>query len=227
MSAEPAPSMGTVEELLRHRLTEVLGGRRGAVETGVPTVAFVVVWMLSGNVRAALLTSGVAVVALVAWRLWQRQTVRYALSSVAATAIAAVFALRSGRPEDAFLPSILWNLAMGLIYLVSALVRWPLMGFLIAAADPDAATDPAVFTRWRAQPGVVRVCQRLTLVLAALMLGRAAIMLPLHAAGAVALLGVAKIVLGWPAYAAVLGAMMVLLVRGRTPLTDGESPGPL
>lgn len=216
--------MGTVEELLRHRLTEVLGGRRGAVETGVPTVAFVVVWMLSGNVRAALVTSGVAVVALVAWRLWQRQTVRYALSSVAATAIAAVFALRTGRPEDAFLPSILWNLAMGLIYLVSALVRWPLMGFLIAAADPDASTDPTVYTRWRAQPGMVRVCQRLTLVLAALMLGRAAIMLPLHAAGAVALLGVAKIVLGWPAYAAVLGAMTVLLVRGRTPLTDGESP---
>lgn len=213
----PAPP-ATVEELLRHRLSELLGGWRGALETGLPTVAFVVVWVLRQDLRGALLASGIAVAALVVWRLIQRQTVRYALSSVAATAIAAAFALRTGRAEDAFLPSILWNLALGLTYLGSVIARWPLMGFLIAAADPRAAEDPSVLRTWRDHPGLVAVCARLTVVLAALMLGRVAIMLPLYAAGEVALLGIAKIVLGWPAYLAVLAAMAALLLRGNTPL---------
>ena len=229
MSAEaggPGEAPATVEEFLRHRLSELLGGWRGALETGLPTVAFVVVWVLREDLRAALVASGVVVLALVLARLAARQTVRYALSSVAATAIAAVFALRTGRAEDAFLPSILWNLALGTVYLGSVVVRWPLMGFLIAAADPRAAEDPSVFRRWRDHPGLLAVCQRLTLVLAALMLARVAIMLPLYGAGEVALLGIAKIVLGWPAYLAVLAAMAALLMRGQTPLGEGAALTP-
>ncbi len=225
MSAEASFEAGagahpptTVEELLRHRLAELLGGWRGALETGLPTVAFVVVWVLRADLRAAVVASGVVVLALVAVRLAQRQTVRYAFSSVAATAIAAAFALRTGRAEDAFLPSILWNLALGMVYLGSVVVRWPLLGFLIAAADPRAADDPGVFVRWRDHAGLVSVCRRLTLVLASLMLARVAIMWPMYAAGQVALLGIAKIVLGWPAYLAVLAAMAALLMRGHTPL---------
>ena len=37
----------TVEELLRARLSLALGGWRGAVESAVPTIVFVVVWNLS------------------------------------------------------------------------------------------------------------------------------------------------------------------------------------
>ena len=55
-------------------------------------------------------------------------------------------------------------------------------------------------------------------VLAALFLVRVAIMLPMYLAGEVAMLGVAKIVLGWPAYVAVIAAIAALLARGRTPL---------
>ena len=117
-----------------------------------------VVWVLRQDLRGALLASGIAVAALVVWRLIQRQTVRYALSSVAATAIAAAFALRTGRAEDAFLPSILWNLALGLTYLGSVIARWPLMGFLIAAADPRVHlfTAPGdVTTRWLTRTAIL------------------------------------------------------------------------
>lgn len=187
----------TVEGILRDRLSQLLGGWRGAVEAGVPTVAFIVVWAFSGDLVKALVASGVAVLGAVVLRMVQRQTVRYALSSVLATAIAAAFALRTGRAEDAFLPSILWNLAQGTGFLLSVLIRWPVMGFMVAAADPRLTEDPedvdlSVFTRWRKHAGMVRVCSRITLLLAALMLGRAAIMLPLYAAEQVALLGTAS-----------------------------------
>ena len=41
-------------------------------------------------------------------------------------------------------------------------------------------------------------------------------MLPLYLAGEVTLLGVAKIVLGWPAYLGAVAVMGLILVRGRT-----------
>ena len=49
---------------------------------------------------------------------------------------------------------------------------------------------------------------------------RVAVMLPLYLAGEVALLGVAKIGLGWPAYLLAVVVMGWLLATGRTPQTD-------
>ena len=95
----------------------------------------------------------------------QRQTPRFVLSAVVATAIAAFFALRSGRAEDAFLPGILYSAAWGAGALVSVVVRWPLVGFVVGAGDPSMADDPFA---WRRDRGLVRLCQRLTLVLVGL-----------------------------------------------------------
>lgn len=213
-----APPTATVEALLRARLAELLGGWRGALETALPTIAFVSVWAMRHEVAPAVIASFVPVVVFALIRLAQRQTVRYALSSVFATGIAAVFALRSGQAEDAFLPGILWNVGMGTAAVVSVLTRWPLLGFMVAAADPHAAEDPKVYTQWRAHSGLVAVCQRLTLVLVVLFLGRVAIMLPMYLAAEVTMLGVAKIVLGWPAYLLAVSVMATMLVRGHTPL---------
>ena len=35
----------TVEQLIRHRLSTALGGWRGSVETALPTVAFIALWI--------------------------------------------------------------------------------------------------------------------------------------------------------------------------------------
>lgn len=217
----------TVEAMLRQRLEQVIGGWRGAVEAAAPTIAFVAVWTWRADLRSALLAAGVAVLLGVVLRLAQRQTLQYALSSVLVTAVAAIFALRSGRAEDAFLPGILWNVALGVVFLGSVLARWPAVGFVVAAADPRLAEDPenvdlSLFTQWRAHSGTVRVAARLTLVLAGLFLARVAIMLPMYLAGEVALLGVAKVVLGWPAYVAVIALMAAILARGHTPLDEPE-----
>ncbi|GMA19503.1 DUF3159 domain-containing protein [Arsenicicoccus piscis] len=64
---------------------------------------------------------------------------------------------------------------------------------------------------------MVRVCNRLTLVLVGLFAVRLLVAVPLYLAGQVAALGIAKIVLGWPLYLAAVGLMGAILVRGRTP----------
>ena len=209
----------TVESLIRERLSSALGGARGSFETALPTVAFVGAWVWRHDVKSAVIASAAIVAILLVVRLAMRQTPRYVLSAVFATAVAAFFALRSGRPEAAFLPGILTSAAWGAGSLLSVVVRWPLVGFIVAAGDPQMAQDP---TAWRRDRGLVRVCQRLTMVLVALYAVRVVVMFPLYLAGQVELLGVTKIVLGWPAYLCALAVMGMLLVRGNTPLTAPE-----
>ncbi len=215
------PTAHTVESLIRERLSAALGGARGSFETALPTVAFVGAWTWRHDVKAAVIASGVIVLLLLMVRLATRQTPRYVLSAVVATAVAAFFALRSGRPEAAFLPGILTSAAWGAGSLLSVVVRWPLVGFIVAAGDPQMAQDP---TAWRRDRGLVTVCQRLTMVLVALYAVRVVVMYPLYLAGQVTLLGVAKIALGWPAYLCAVAVMGMLLVRGKTPLTVTDPP---
>ena len=213
----------TVESLIRERLSSAVGGARGSFEAALPTVAFVGAWTWRHDVKIAVIASGVIVVILLIVRLATRQTPRYVLSAVLATAVAAFFALRSGRPEAAFLPGILTSAVWGAVALLSVVVRWPLVGFMVAAGDPQLAEDP---TAWRRDRGLVTVCQRLTMVLVALYAVRVVIMFPLYLAGQVTLLGVTKIALGWPAYLCAVAIMGTMLVRGKTPLTRPEPPTP-
>jgi Protein of unknown function (DUF3159) len=213
----------TVESLIRERLSSALGGARGSLETALPTVAFVGAWVWRHDVRIAVGASVAIVLVLLIVRLATRQTPRYVLSAVFATAIAAFFALRSGKAEAAFLPGILMSAAWGAAALFSVLVRWPIVGFLVAAGDPKMAEDP---TAWRRDRGLVAVCQRLTLVLVVLYAVRVVVMYPLYLAGQVSLLGVAKIALGWPAYLVALTIMGMILVRGETPLSPSRAATP-
>ncbi len=218
--ATPATAIAhTVESLIRERLSSALGGARGSLETALPTVAFVVAWAWRHDVVAAVGASVAIVLALLAVRLVMRQTPRYVLMALFATAAAAFFALRSGKAEAAFLPGILTSAGWGVASLISVLVRWPIVGFMVAAGDPHMVEDP---TGWRRDRGLVAVCQRLTMVLVLLYAVRVVVMFPMYLAGQVELLGVAKIALGWPAYLCALAIMGMILVRGKTALVPSE-----
>ena len=218
--ASEAETVATVEEVIRHRVSEVLGGWYGSLETSLPTVAFVVVWLIRGEIRPALLAAGGLALVLLGIRLAIGGSIRYVLTAIFATALAAFFALRSGRAEDAFLPGILTSAAYAVATMISILTRWPAVGFLVAAGDPEYAEHP---TRWRKDSALVRVCSRLTWVLVALFVVRVGLMAPLYLAGEVAWLGVAKIVLGWPLYLLAIVVMGLMLAVGQTPLTNSSS----
>lgn len=246
------PVFVTVEELLRARLGAALGGWRGALESALPTVAFVAAWTSTHEVRPAVGAAVVALVLLAGLRLARRQTLRFIAYAAFGVAVAAFFALRSGRAEDAFLPGMIQTAAFGLAMLVANLVRWPLFGFLLGAGDPelvaaserlrqssrkDAPTDPdsvaraaadeaavkEAFTGWRRHAGIVAVASRLGWVIVVLDAIRLLVMVPLYVAGQVSALGVAKILLGWPAYVVAVLVMGLLLVRGHTPLDEPRS----
>ncbi|KGN38526.1 DUF3159 domain-containing protein [Knoellia subterranea] len=217
-----AQTAQTVEELIRHRLSTALGGWRGSLETALPTIAFIAVWSWREDLKQAVWSALAVAVVLAVARIVQRSSLQHVLGAVFATAIAAFFAMRSGKAEDAFLPGMLLSGGYLIGTLVSILVRWPVVGFLVGAGDPKAAEDPFA---WRRDAGMVRVCARLTWVLVALYVVRLAIQIPLYLGGQVAALGAAKIVLGWPLWIGGVAVMGWLLMRGNTPQQpDREQP---
>ena len=104
-------------------------------------------------------------------------------------------------------------------------IGWPIVGFIVGSV---AGGDP---TAWHADRDVVRLCSRLTWLLALPCLLRVLVQGPIYLAGrngwwstdsAVAALGVAKLGMGWPLQLAALAAMLWVLTRNRTPIEQGH-----
>ena len=207
------PQFRYVEEFVRYHMAQSLGGVRGMIESALPFVAFTIVWVVVRQLYPALGAAlGVAVL-LGIIRLAQRQSLRYVLTAVIPTAIAAFVATRTGRAEDVFLPGILYNGALAVLSVLSVVFRRPLVGFIIGAAVGDP-------TGWIADRGLVRMTAKLTLVLAVPYTLRFVVQFPLFLAGEVVWLGIAKVALGWPLLVAALAVMGLMLSKGRTPMED-------
>ena len=206
----------TVEEVIRHKLSQALGGKRGMAEGAIPTLGFTLTYILSKELKLALAVGAALAVAALVVRIVQKQPVQFVVNSMVGIAIAAAFALRSGKAEDVFLPGIIYNAAYAALMTMSILVRWPVVGLMIGSVTGD-------LSGWRSNPGIVKLCSRLTWLLVLPCAIRVAVQYPLYLAGEVGWLGATKIALGWPLQIAALSAMAVLLARGRTPLAEPTS----
>jgi hypothetical protein len=225
-------STHTVEEVVRRQLADALGGARGMAEAAVPTIVFTVTFLTRHDLRLAIALSLACAAVLLAVRLVQRSTVQYVLNALVGIGIGALFAWRAARGGgDAgdqalayFLPGLVYNLGYALVMVLTIVVRWPLVGFIVGSV----AGDP---TAWHEDRNVVRLCSRLTWLLALPCLVRVVVQAPIYLAGrnewwskdsAVAALGVAKLAMGWPLQVAALAAMVWLLTRNATPIRPGE-----
>lgn len=198
-------------------LTDAIGGPLGVAESAVPAALFVAVYTAFGQDTnlAAIVAVAVGVVLTVA-RLIQKQTVQFALSGLAGILLAAFVVSRTGKAEDFFLPGLLLNLAYASAYLISIVVRWPLIGVAIAAISSQGMG-------WRKDPQLMKVYTRASWIWVGLFVVRLAVQLPLYAAGALVALGVAKVAMGIPLFA--LGLWLTWLVVGKTALTHREDDG--
>ncbi len=207
------PQFRYVEDFVRYQLSQSLGGARGMIESALPFIAFTIAWVAARQLYPAIAAAVITAALLAIIRLVQRQSIKYVVQAVIPTAIAVLIATRTGRAQDIFLPGILYNGALAVISLLTVAIRKPLVGFIIGAAVGDP-------TGWSRDRGLVRMTSKLTLVLAVPYITRFVIQLPLFLAGQVVLLGVAKVVLGWPMLIAALTVIGLMLSKGKTPMED-------
>ncbi|MET0190723.1 MAG: DUF3159 domain-containing protein [Pseudonocardia sediminis] len=201
-------------------LAEILGGRSGAVDAAVPVVAFVVVWLsadaagVSSSIRWAAGAAVLAAAVVAGIRLARGDRPRAVLLGLLGVAAAAAVALYTGRAEDFFLLQIVSNMASALVWAVSIVIRWPLLGLVVGGLLGQR-------TRWRGDPDLVRGYQRASWAWVAQYVVRLAVFLPLYAADQVVWLGIARAVVS-PGLVAL--SVLVSWPLLRTALPDGH-PG--
>ena len=220
---------------MRQQLSKALGGRRGMAEAAVRPSSSPLTWLTQRDLDLALMVSVGAALVLLAVRLVQRSTVQFVVNALFGIAIGWYFVHRSaaagGSEQDQalayFLPGILYNGGYAVVLAFTCLIGWPLVGFMVGSitGDPTAwhsgqadreALHPAHLAAGRPVPAARRdpgsdLARR----------QRPASMDP---DTAVAILGVSKIVLGWPLQLAALGSMVWLLSRNRTPVSPDAAP---
>lgn len=212
----------TVEEALRERLVEMLGGPRGGLETAAPAATFAFAYTGTGRMATSLIVAAGVALVLLAARLVQGSTTRYALNGLVCIAIGAAFAYAfggEGSAENIFLPGIVVQTVFPLLLGASVLVRRPLLGIVIGEILGDAGA-------MRRDAGIMKLADRITLLLMVPGIIRVCVDLPLYFAGKVGWFGVTSLVFGWPLFAAVLAVAGVMLARGHTPLERTAVPEP-
>jgi hypothetical protein len=196
-------------------IADAVGGPLGVAESALPAAAYVVTYTVSGQDTTVALVVAVALGAIFGIaRLVRGQTVQFALAGLGGLALSAYVVSRTGRAEDFFLPGLLANAGYATAYLISIVVRWPLLGIIVAALRGGDMS-------WRKDPEQVRAFSRASWVWVGLFSLRLAVQLPLYLASALTALGVARIAMGIPLFAVGIWLSWLIL----RPRLAAASPG--
>jgi hypothetical protein len=190
-------------------LLEEIGGPQGVADSSIPAIVFVAVYALGGNrISLAGICAIGAGLAIGALRLARGESLRFALAGFVGVAVAAFIADRTGRAEDFFLPGLLLNAAYGSAYLISILIRWPLLGVILGPTLGGEGMS------WRKDPQQLRTYSRASWVWVGIFATRLAVQLPFYLAGSLVALGIARTAMGLPIFALAIWLSYVILKRG-------------
>lgn len=115
-------------------MLQQMGGVSGLAYSAVPIIVFVVVNSLFSMVPAIWAAIGVAV-AIMAVRVVRKEPLQPAISGVLGVAVCSFIAYQTGEAKGFFLLGIWTNLVYGSAFLLSIIVRWPLVGVAWSALN--------------------------------------------------------------------------------------------
>ena len=191
-------------------LLEQMGGVQGIVASTIPVAVFVVVNLLFA-LQAALIAALAAGVAIAIWRVARKQALQPAVSGLFAVGVAAFIAYRTGEARAFYLPGLLFSAALGLAFLVSVLVRWPLAGVIWHGINGDGQS-------WRRDRRLLRAYTLASLLWTLVFVARVVVQGLLYNADEETWLGVARLAMGYPLVGvALLGTFWAVRRARRAP----------
>ena len=200
-SAEPG-AVGAVSDderlaAYKESILANFGGKRGLTEAGLPSIVFIVVYTATTSLNTSLWSAVAVAAVMTVVRIAQKDKLQHALSGLFGVIMCAAFAKYTGQAKNFYLPGVLLNVGECVLFSVSALVRWPVVGVVIGPITGEMMA-------WREHPERLRVFTISTWLLAAMFALRVVIEVPLYLANELTALGAAKVVLGYPLYIAVV-----------------------
>jgi hypothetical protein len=198
----------------RAKVLAAFGGKKGLIDSGVPALIFLIIFNIRKDLQEALVASlGVSAVITII-RLATKSTIQHAVSGLIGTLICAWFANRSGEAVDLYIPKLLTNLGYGTVYLLSILLRWPLLGVLLGPILGEMFA-------WRKDPARRAAYTRATWLWVGMFFTRIAVQYPIYRSGNLNLLGTVNLAMGYPLFiATAYGSWMILK---SVPSTKSES----
>ena len=181
-----------------------LGGTRGLIDSGLPSIVFLIVFNISHNLnKSAIAAIALSVIFAIA-RLIKRETLQHAISGVIGVAFCALLARHTGKAADFYLPGLIINVIYGLVYSIANLIGWPILGVLLG---PILGENFA----WRNVLARKRAYQRAGWLWVALFGARLIVQYPLYKTNHINWLGTARLVMGTPLFLLVGWATWLIL----------------
>jgi hypothetical protein len=192
-------------------LADLLGGRRAALDATLGPVAFGLGFAAGGHsVGVGVIAAMTVSLLLTGWRLRQGDRPRAVLVGLLGVVLAALIALYTGDAVNFFLPRIATNAFSALAWLVSIVLRRPLLGVVVGAVLGQKTT-------WRHDPDLLRAYSRASWAWVGQYVTRLVVWTPLWWAGLTGALTVATIALTWPLIAACLAVSWWIMRRTLPP----------
>ncbi|MDL9936396.1 DUF3159 domain-containing protein [Gordonia sp. ABSL1-1] len=188
-------------------LLEQMGGVSGLIYSTIPVLVFVPANTAFG-LRAAIVAALAAAAVIFAIRLARRERLAPAISGLLGVAICVFIANRVGDAKGYFLFGIWTTLVYAVVFVISIVVRWPLVGVAWNLVNGDGMG-------WRRHRRTLLAYDLATALWAAVFGARYLAQSRLYDEGETGWLAVTRIAMGWPLTAlAILGT--ILLVRRAT-----------
>ncbi len=212
-------------------LKQSMGGVRGLLESVIPITVFSLYFGITRDLRTSCIVALVPAVAFVLWRAVRREPVSQAIGGLLALGVGAFLAMRTGRSEAFFLPTIIKNVAYLAAFVISIVVRWPLIGLALgmfnSVADLGGERSAREVLRestwWRQDPVALRAYTLASWFWVGMFAVRLAVQVPLFMLGKTAELGLLSVPLGLPLFG--LTAYLTWLVVRRLPGRAGQETG--
>ena len=188
----------------RDKVLDAFGGKKGIIDSGIPSIIFLITFNIKDDLHTALYASVVVSILLTIIRLAKRDTVQHAFSGLIGALICAWFANRTGNPSDVFLPKLLTNLAYGSAYLIANLAGWPVLGLMLGPILGENLL-------WRKDPVRKAAYLRAGWLWVGMFFTRIAVQYPIYRSGNVNLLGTVNLAMGYPLFlATAYGSWLIL-----------------
>lgn len=174
-------------------LSKAIGGWRGLVDSALPSMLFILIFVFQQNLNNALIAALILGGILLLIRLFEKKPLTQVISGFVGLSISVLITWRTKDASNFFLTGIITNAVYGFALLVSVLIRKPLIGYLVGSLVGDTSG-------WLKHPLLVRAYTIVTWLWIGVFGLRLVVQIPLYLNDSVALLGSVKIFLGWPLY---------------------------
>lgn len=175
-------------------LQQALGGPLGICESVLPTLIFISIYPFVSTILFPALIALAVSVLFAGYRLFTRSSLQQVLVGLLAVVIGVVWAAKTGQAENFFAFGFWINGVYSAGFALSMLFGYPVIGVLAAVAVGK-------FKVFRAHRRFYYYAQWATGAFCGLMLLRLVVELPLYYLSMTVALGLARIILGLPAFA--------------------------